>query len=77
MLAWTEQGKCTGLSEQPMDIWVVTKSCNIKLINGITWINVNHGSTKSQHKVNHKVAYTFLEYAIFSESLEIRYYQVK
>ena len=41
MIAWTEQVKCKGLSEQPDDIGVATKSCNIKLTNGITWINVN------------------------------------
>ena len=40
MLAWKEQVKCRGLSEHPIDIQVVTKSCNIKLINGITGINV-------------------------------------
>ena len=28
MLAWTEQIKCRGLSEQPNDIRVVTKSYN-------------------------------------------------
>ena len=33
-----------GLSEKPTDIRVVTKSCNIKLINEITWTNVNHSS---------------------------------
>ena len=42
MLAWTEQIKCRGLREQPKDIRVATKSCNMKLIIGITWINVNH-----------------------------------
>ena len=45
VLAWTEQVKCRGISEQPIDIREVTKSCNIKLINGITWINVNHSSS--------------------------------
>ena len=45
MLAWTEQVKCRGLSEQPIDIRVVTNSCNIKLINGINWINVNASSS--------------------------------
>ena len=45
MLAWTEQVKCRGLSEQPINIRMVTKSCNIKLINEITWINVNHSSS--------------------------------
>ena len=39
VIAWTEQVKCRGLSEQLIDIRVVTKSCNIKVINGITWIN--------------------------------------
>ena len=42
VLAWEEQVKCRGLSEQPIDVRVVT---NIKLINGITWINVNHSSS--------------------------------
>ena len=45
MLAWTEQVKCRGLREQPIDIRVLTKSCNIKLINEITWINVNDSSS--------------------------------
>ena len=45
MLAWTKQVKCRGQSEQPIDIRVVTKSCNIKLINEVTWINVNHSSS--------------------------------
>ena len=45
MLAWTEQVKRRGLSEQPIDTRVVTNSCNIKLINGITWINVNHSNS--------------------------------
>ena len=45
MLAWTELVKYRGLSEQPNDIRVVTKSCNMKRIIGITWINVNHNSS--------------------------------
>ena len=45
MLAWTEHVKCKGLSEQPIFIRMVTKSCNLKLINGITWINVKHSSS--------------------------------
>ena len=45
MLAWTKKVKRRGLSEQPIDIRVVTKACNIKFINGITWINVNHSSS--------------------------------
>ena len=46
MLAWTErQVKYRGLSEQPNDIRVVTKSCNMKLKIGITWINVNQNSS--------------------------------
>ena len=42
MLAWTEQIKCRGLSEQPNYIQVATESCNIKRIIEIIWINVNH-----------------------------------
>ena len=45
MLAWTAQMKCRGLNEQPNDIWVATKSCNIKLVIGITLMNVNHNSS--------------------------------
>ena len=45
MLAWTEQMKCRGLSEQPNYIQVATKSCNIKHIIEIIWINVNHSSS--------------------------------
>ena len=45
MLAWTEQVKCRGLSEQPNDVRVATKSCNMKHIIGITWINLNHNSS--------------------------------
>ena len=32
VLPWTEQVKCRGLSEQPNDIRVATKSCNMKHI---------------------------------------------
>ena len=46
MLAWTEQ-KCRGLSEQPNDIRVATKSYNIKLIIEITCINVNYNSSSA------------------------------
>ena len=58
MLAWTEQVKCRGLSEQSIDIRVVTKSCNIKLINGITLINVNHSSSAALERsvINNLVA---------------------
>ena len=45
MLAWTEQMKCRGLSEQPNNIQVATKSCNIKHIIEIISINVNHSSS--------------------------------
>ena len=45
MLAWTEQLKCRGLSEQPNDIRVATKSSNMKHIIGIIWINLNHNSS--------------------------------
>ena len=45
MLAWTEQIKCGGLSEQPNYIQVATKSCNIKHIIEIIWIIVNHSSS--------------------------------
>ena len=45
MLALTEQVKYRGLSKQPNNIRVVTKSCNMKLINGKTWINVNQNSS--------------------------------
>ena len=45
MLAWTEQVKCRGLSEQPNYIRVATKSCNMKLIIRTNWINVNHNSS--------------------------------
>ena len=42
MLAWTEQIKCRGLSEQPNGIRVATKSYNK---NSLTWINMNHSSS--------------------------------
>ena len=45
MVAWKEQVKYRGLSEQPNDIRAVKKSCNMKLIIGITWINVNQNNT--------------------------------
>ena len=45
MLAWTEQVKCRGLSEQPNNIRVATKSCNMKHIIRITWIDLNHNSS--------------------------------
>ena len=45
MLAWTEQVKCREIIEQPNDIWVVTKSYNLKRIIGITWVNVNHNNS--------------------------------
>ena len=47
MLAWTEQMKCRGQSEQPNYIQVATKSCNIKHIIEIIWINVNHSSSSA------------------------------
>ena len=45
LLAWTEQVKCRGLSEQPNNTRVATKSCNMKLIIEITLISVNHNSS--------------------------------
>ena len=45
MIAWAEQIKCRGLREQPNYIQVATKSCNIKHIIEIIWINVNHSSS--------------------------------
>ena len=39
MVAWTEQVKYRGLSEQSNDILVTTKSCKMKLIIGITLKN--------------------------------------
>ena len=42
MLAWTEQVKCRGLSEQPNYNRVATKPYNIKLVIGITLISVNY-----------------------------------
>ena len=45
MLAWTEQVKCRGLSEQPNYNRVATKPCNMKLVIGITLISVNHYSS--------------------------------
>ena len=50
MLAWTEQVKFRGLSEQLNDIRVTTKSCNIKLEIGITLINSNHNSNTAKKK---------------------------
>ena len=47
MLASTEQIRCRGLREQLNDIRVATKSCDIKLNIGITWINVNQNSSTS------------------------------
>ena len=45
MLAWTQQKKCRGLSEQPNDISGGHKVIQQKLIIGITWINMNHSSS--------------------------------
>ena len=45
MLAWAEQVKCRGLSEQPNYNRVATKPCNMKLVIGITLISVNHYSS--------------------------------
>ena len=47
MLAWTEQVKCKGLSEQSNFNRVVTKPCNMKLVVGITLKrkSVNHNSS--------------------------------
>ena len=42
MLALTEKIKCRGLSEQPNFIQVATRSCDIKHIIEIIWINVKH-----------------------------------
>ena len=42
VLAWTEQVKRRGLSEQPNYNRVATKPCNMKLVIGITLISVNH-----------------------------------
>ena len=53
VLAWTEQAKRRGLSEQPIDIRVVKKSCNIELINEIIWINVNHSSSTALKRGPH------------------------
>ena len=36
--------KYKGLCEQPSYIRVVTMSCNMKLIIGIAWINLNHNN---------------------------------
>ena len=45
VLAWTEQVKCIGLSEQANYNRVATKPCNMKLVIGITLISVNHNSS--------------------------------
>ena len=47
LLAWTKQVKYRGLSEQTNYIWMVTKSCNIKLTSGIAWINVNNSNSSA------------------------------
>ena len=44
VIAWTEQIKCRGLSEQPNHMRMATKSYNIKLAIEIILINVNHSS---------------------------------
>ena len=49
MLAWTEQVKCRGLSEQPNYNRVATKPCNMKLVIGITLISVNHYSSSKPY----------------------------
>ena len=36
MVAWAEQVKCRGLSEQPNYTRVATKPCNMKLVIGIS-----------------------------------------
>ena len=45
VLAWTEQVNCRELREQPNDIRVVTKSCNVKNIIRIIWIKQYHYGT--------------------------------
>ena len=55
MLAWTEQVKFRGLSEQLNDIRVTTKSCNIKLEIGITLINSNHNSNTAKKTASYKL----------------------
>ena len=52
MLAWPEQVKYRGLSEQPSDIQVATKSCNMKHKIEITWINLNHLATLERSVIN-------------------------
>ena len=44
MITWAGQIKCRGMKEHQNDIQVVTKSSEIRLFIGITWINVNHCS---------------------------------
>ena len=53
MLAWTEQIKCRGPSEQPNHIRVATKSYNIKRVMcmGIMLINLNHSSLALERAV--------------------------
>ena len=49
VLAWTEQVKCRRLSEQPNYARVATKTCNMKLVIGITKISVNHNKYSFSH----------------------------
>ena len=45
ILAWTEQVKLRGISEQPNDIRVAAKQCNKNMNGKKTWINRNHKSS--------------------------------
>ena len=60
MLAWIEQIKYRWLGEQPNHIRVATKSYNIKLGMGITWINVNHSSSALERSVINNWEYKHL-----------------
>ena len=51
VITWAELIKCRGLKEHQNDIRVATKSSEIRLVIGITWINVNHCSGTALEKV--------------------------
>ena len=51
LIIWAELIKCRGLKEHQNDFRVATKSSEIRLFIGITWINVNYCSGIALEKV--------------------------
>ena len=66
MLDWIKRVKSRGLSEEPNAIRMATKSCNMKHIIGITWINFNQNSSTALERsvliAYHSFMYTVNSY---------------